>query len=338
MAVQTSNFPIVRTVTQLVRNLLADEPIAPGFPFQPVSVVALGGIVTATFATPPGYIPGDTILAANFTPSDFNGSFVLSASSGTQITWQNNSATNGAATGGTVQGYGTGKKYTDPMLMAYVNSAYRALQRALKATGSTEFKEGQAFVTIPGLTFADPSAQVFLNFEGLSIDSDADPAPEFDISTPIGQLPNDLLSPIELWERRTGSSDDFIPMIDLTNTGGLPSRPQGIVLSCFEWIGDALTFIGATQDNDIKIRYNKGLPPVSDGASQLFVLNSEDYHAFSVASMATKSRGGRNTQEWDAAAEDAKEKLVNAVTRGQQFQSRRSRAFSTRRGFTRRYY
>lgn len=339
MSVQTSNFPTVRTVTDLVRNLLADEPIAPGFPFLPLTVNAAGGLCTATFGTNPGLIENDQILIANI--PTHNGTFVLSSGAGTQITWQNSAAANGPATlaaNSTIQGYGTGKKYTDTLLMPFVNSAYRALQRGLKATGSTEFKTGQAFVTIPGLSFLEPSTQVYLDFTGLTINSDANPAPTFLDANPDGQLPADCLLPRKLWERQTGAAYDFCPMIDLTNTGGLPSRPQGFVLSCWEWIGDHLAFIGAQQDNDIKIEYDRSLPAVSDGSAQLLVLNSEDYHAYAVASMASKSRGGKNTQEWDSAADESKEKLINAYTRTQQFTARRSRGFSSRRGVSRRWY
>jgi hypothetical protein len=338
MSVATSNFPMVRTVTQLVRSLLADEAIAPGYPFVPLSLQVAAGIVTATFASPPGFIVGDTLLVSNFTPSSLNGTYQIGSGAGNQFLWQNSGATGPATVIGTIQGYGTGKKYTDTVLMPFVNSAYRGLQRALKTTGSTEFREGESFVTIPGITFADSSAQVFLNFEGVSIGSDANPPPTFIDSLPLGQLPADLLMPRKLWERPTGSSDNFNRMVDLTNTGGLPSRPQGSVLNCFEWQGDALVFLGATQDNDIKIEYDKGIAAVSDGGSQLFVLNSEDYHAYAVCALVEPGRGGKDAQTWDAASEDAKEKLVNAFTRGQQFKSVRSRGFSSRRGYGRRYY
>ena len=341
MSVPTSNFPQVRTVTDLVRNMLADEPIAPGFPFIPLSVTAdaLGNCV-AVFGINPGFIADDTILLSGWNNNQ-NGVFVLTSGAGNQITWQNTSAAAGVATvtsTSTIQGYGTGKKYTDTLLMSFVNSAYRGIQRALRGTGSTEFRVGQAFVTIPGLTFTEPSTQVILGFTGLSISSDADPAPVFDVANPVGQLPATLLMPRKLWERPTGSSNNFCEMVNLTNSGGLASRPQNYTLSSWEWIEDGLTFIGAQQDNDIKIEFDIGLPAVSDGAAQLLVLNSEDYHAFTVASMVEPSRGGKNTQAYDSAAEDAKEKLIQAATRGQQMHVSRSRAFSSRRGVSRRWY
>jgi len=302
-----------------------------------LSVAAAGGIVTVQFALPPGFISGDSIVLTGASPSGFNGTFTISSANGNQIIFQNNAAPDGAAAGVTIQGYGTGKKYTDTILLPYVNSAYRGLQRALKAAGSTELKEASAFVEVPGLTFTDSSAQVFLSFEGLTIDSDADPAPEFSVP-PLGQLPADLLTPVKVWERRSGSSDEFIPLVDLSETGGLPSRPQGSVLGIYEWAGDSLVFLGATQDNAIKLRYERSLPAVNDGAAQLFVLNSEDYHAFAVAATASASRGGREGQQWAANAEDCKENLIAAEVRRQQAVPRRRRAFSSRQGYTRRYY
>lgn len=333
MAVQTTNFPAVRTVTQLVRSLLADEPLAPGYPFQPLSVVAAAGIVTATFATPPGFIPNDELLIAGFSVGAHNGSFPAGMVSGNQVLWQNSAAPNGSAgTLGTVQGYGTGNRYTDPLLMPMVNSAYRAIQRALRGIGSTEFRTGQAFVTIPGLNAADPTTTVLLGYGGLTINSDATPSPAF-ITTPVSVLPSDCLMPRKLMEAPTGSGDIFIEVVDLTETGGLPSRAQGWTLGSWEWIGDQIALIGALQSNDLRIEYDRSLPPVATGADQLMVLNSEDYHAYSVCALLSPGRGGKNGQTYQQMAEDAKEKLIGSYVRPQQFKSRRSRPFSSRRGY-----
>lgn len=338
MAEPTTNFPTVRTVTQLVRSLLADEPVGPGYPFVPLSVIAAGGIVTAMFATPPGLITDDVILISNI--PNHNGTFNVGIGSGNQIVWQNAAAPNGTATvtsASSIQGYGTGKKYTDTLLMDFVNSAYRSLERALKTAGSTEFKVGQSFVTIPGLSFTEPSTQVVLDFTGLTISSDASPAPTF-LTTPVAQTPSDCLMPRKLWERATGQQYDFQEMTNLTESGGLPSRPQGVRLGVWTWIGDQIVFIGAQGSVDVKIEYDRSLPPVNDGAAQLLILNCEEYMAFSIASAATLSRGGKVAASWDTAAESSKDKLINAYVRGQQFVGRRSRAFSTRRGFRSRIY
>ena len=333
MAVQTTNFPAVRTVTQLVRAMLGDDAVAPGYPFNPVSVVAAGGVVTATFAIPPGFISNDQLLIAGFAPGAHDGTFPCGQLSGNQISWQNNAAPNGAAgTIGTVQGYGTGKKYTDPVLMAFVNSAYRALQRALRGIGSTEFRQNQAFLTVPGLSAGDPSTTVEIGYGGMTIESDANPAPGF-VTVPAFVLPSDLLTPRKLMEAPTGSGDRFVEMADLTNEGGLPSRAQGMALGCWEWAGDAIALIGALQSVDLRMEYDRSLPPVATGADQLMVLNSEDYHANAVCALLEPGRGGKNTATYMQQADEAKEKLIGAAVRPQQFKSFRSRGFSSRRGY-----
>lgn len=337
MSIPTTAQPLVRTVTQLVRALLADEQKGLGVIYDSrtiVSIAAAAGIVVATFALPHGYVLGDNILLAGMTPASANGTFSLTASTTLTITWQNNAQPNGAVGAiGTIQGYGTGKKYTDDVLMPHVNSAYRGLQRALKATGAVEFKVDESFLTVPALSAQDNSAQVSVSYTGMTIESDSTPPPTF-VTPPVGALPQDLFVPLKIWERRTGSTDTFLPMTDLTNTGGLPSREQGLQLGIWEWLGDTLAFLGSQQSNDLRIRYQRGLPVLSDGSSQILVLNSEDYHAFTVAAMVAKSRGGQQVQEWDAAAEECKDKLIAAYTRQQQGTARRSRPFSSRRGFS----
>jgi len=61
----------------------------------------------------------------------------------------------------------------------------------------------------------------------------------------------------QLWERANGSSDDFVEMVDLSQHGGLPSRAQGLTLNIWEWRGDGIYFLGATQDTQIRLRYSK---------------------------------------------------------------------------------
>lgn len=335
MGVPTTAQPTVRTITQLVRALLADEQIGLGVVYDSrtiLSINAATGIVVATFALPHGYVMGDNIVVAGMSAG--NGTFSATASTTLTVTWQNNAQPDGAVTTiGTIQGYGTGKKYTDAVLMPHVNSAYRGLQRALKATGATEFKVDESFLTIPALSGMDASAQVQVSYTGMVIKSDSQNPPTF-VVPPTGALPQDMLVPLKIWERQTGSADQFVPMSDMTSTGGLPSISQGMRLGVWEWIGDSIALVGSQQTNDLRIRYERVYPALSDGSSQVLVLNSEDYHAFTVAAMVAKSRGGQQVQEWDAAADECKEKLIAAYTRQQQGVGRRSRAFSSRRGFS----
>src|SRR5580698_1713884 len=103
-----------------------------------------------------------------------------------------------------------GNLFTDGLLMPYVNSAYRKLQRALAAAGQETFLVDDVLLVVPAVAEVDPSAQVMIN----------------DATAPPNQLPTDLLVPLDLWERANGSSDDFVEMVDLSLRGGLPSMEQ----------------------------------------------------------------------------------------------------------------
>src|ERR1700756_3584463 len=103
-----------------------------------------------------------------------------------------------------------GNLFTDSVLLPYVNSAYRKVQRALANVQSGTFLSDDVLLVVAAVTAVDPSLQMSVT----------------DATAPPNQLPTDLLVPVKLWERANGSSDDFVEMTDLTNHGGLPSQAQ----------------------------------------------------------------------------------------------------------------
>src|SRR5712692_11111912 len=144
-----------------------------------------------------------------------------------------------------------GNLFTDAVLLPYVNSGYRKVQRALANIQSGSFLTDNVLLVVPAITQVDASAQVSIT----------------DATAPPNQLPPDLLVPLKLWERPNGSSDDFMEMTDLSEHGGLPSQPQGLNLQYWEWRADGLYFVGATQDTQIRLRYEKAYPALADGTS-----------------------------------------------------------------------
>src|SRR5271154_3302694 len=105
-----------------------------------------------------------------------------------------------------------GNLFTDTVLLPYANAAYRKVQRALGSVQSGTFLNDDVLLVVTAVGATDPSLQVSIT----------------DATAPPNQLPTDLLVPLKLWERVSGSSDDFVEMTDLTNHGGLPSQPQGM--------------------------------------------------------------------------------------------------------------
>ena len=210
-----------------------------------------------------------------------------------------------------------GNLFTDSVLLPYVNSAYRKVQRALANIQSSTFIVDNVTVVVPAVAGVDPSLQVAIT----------------DATAPPNQLPADLLTPAKLWERRNGSSDDFVEMVDVTNHGGLPSMPQGTSLRFWEWRGDGLYFIGATQDTQVRIRYQKAYPDLSDATSSMLIRNAQDCVGCYAAAMAAMARGSPLADKWTAAGDNALEDLIVRATQREQQSVRRRKPYSWRRGY-----
>jgi hypothetical protein len=211
-----------------------------------------------------------------------------------------------------------GNLFTDAVLLPYANSAYRKLQRALGNAGGGGFLQDDALLVVTALAVPDPSAQVSIT----------------DATAPPNQLPTDLLMPMKLWERRNGSTDEFVEMVDVTQHGGLPPRIQDVSLSVWEWRADGLYFLGATQDRQIRLRYLKTYPDLTDATSPVLVRNAQEAIACATAALAGWARGSPLSEKWDEAASDAIEDLVSAAVRREQQTVRRRRPFSSRSGYT----
>jgi hypothetical protein len=211
-----------------------------------------------------------------------------------------------------------GNLFTDAVLLPYVNSAYRKVQRALGNAGAGGFLSDDVLLVVPAVTAPDSSLQVSIT----------------DATAPPNQLPTDLLVPLKLWERPNGSTDDFVAMVDLTRHGGLPSRPQDLTLSVWEWRADGIYFVGATQDTQIRLRYLKAYPDLTDATSPVLVRNAQEAIAYATAALAGWARGSPLSEKWDDAASDALEDLVSAAVRREQQSSHRRRPFSSRAGYT----
>jgi hypothetical protein len=154
-----------------------------------------------------------------------------------------------------------------------------------------------------------------------------------DATAPPNQLPTDLLVPLKLWERPNCSTDDFVEMTDLTNHGGLPSQAQDVDLEFWEWRADGLYFIGATQDTQIRLRYQRTYPDLVDATSPVLVRNAQEAIAYFTAAMASAARGSLQAERWDEVGADALEDLLVRATQREQHTGRRRRPYTWRQGY-----
>ena|SRR5271157_1558965 len=307
--VGSSRYPQARTVINLVRSLLNDASVAAAM-VPIISAQRSGGVVQITTQGAHGLIAGvlpDQAIISGVSTGllSFNGTFTVATVIGpTQFQYAQAGASE-TQLGGFSAGVNLGAVFTDPVLIPYINSAYRRVRRGLAMSGMPLFVNDLIYLIIPKVAAVDPSIQVGLT----------------DNSSP--QLPIDLLEPIDIWERVNGSSDDFIPMIDLTTHGGLPSIPQGSNLGDWEWRTDGIFFPGATLDTQIRLRYKRALLDIIDGTSTILIPDAQDCIAYLAAAMAAMARGSPLAEKWSAAGEDGLENLIAASTRQQQSVRRR---------------
>jgi hypothetical protein len=320
--VSSTAYSQAREVLALTRSLLNDLGYN-GYPVQIASAVRATNVVTVQTQTPHGLVTNDQTIISGVTggATSFNGTFTVTYVSTFVYTYLqtggNESANVNTGTSAGKQdalGVGLGVIFPDPILIPYLNSTYRRLQRALAMTGATLFRVDNLELVVAKVTTVDPSAQVSIT----------------EATAPPNQLPPDLIMPLKLWERLNLSTDAFVEMNNLTYAGGLPSREQGERLQEWEFRSDGLFFVGATQDTQIRLRYQKALPNLSDGASSIGIRNSQEYLSFGIAAQACNARGSPLAEKWDTAAEDSLEALVAASTRQQQFSPRRRRPYGIR--------
>lgn len=169
-----------------------------------------------------------------------------------------------------------------PYVVPILNSGYRHLQRKLVARGYQTLKKRTILTGVLPVAVLDPGVQVEINYSGY-FDGEANHG------TPA--LPADLLMPMKLRERQTGTTLPFNPMFIARD--GLPSRPQGIWLRDWIWQNDQIEMCGATQENDIDLLYAVFLPDLVllPTPSPVLILRSENSLGYYALAKWAESRG-----------------------------------------------
>jgi hypothetical protein len=205
-----------------------------------------------------------------------------------------------------------GAVFTDTLLMPFLNSTYRGLQRELAESGVSVLAEQQ------DLDLEQDSSTGITNTE-IS-----------DVSSP--QLPTDCLMPHTLWERATANTSDvFVPMEKFMSGGGMLNLQPSTYLRLWEWREDNINLIGATQAITVRIRYEKILPELTLGTDPVQIRSATDVLGFATAALAARSRGARAlAQDLLGAAQMATEKLIERYMRPEQIKARRRRPYGFR--------
>lgn len=150
---------------------------------------------------------------------------------------------------------------SQPYTFTLLNSAWRRLQSDLRELGHDDMYSEAVLLDITACQTTDPGIFCYIDWGGYFDGATYQASPT---------LPGDLIVPVRLWERMNGSNDIFLDMAETAD--GLPGRSKGAWNMEWEWRGDALWFVGATQANDIRMRYEKFLPDIDAAGSALVPL------------------------------------------------------------------
>ncbi len=193
---------------------------------------------------------------------------------------------------------GESRVATDPWTpsIQYLNLALQALQRDCQDKGMPATREVSFIInglapvnSTLGVGAANPAIQVSLGFEGFNDGLVLHNPPV---------LPADLLVPIKVGQRITGSGTLFSP-VPLANDD-LPSINQGVYLGFWCWRTDHIWFNGSQNTMDIQLLYEGGLPKYAITLNPDFwpttlvpILDSADVLAWKVAQLFVAPRAAQ---------------------------------------------
>lgn len=144
----------------------------------------------------------------------------------------------------------------NPQLLNCFNAAIREMYRKLRTVkGKALIRDNYILTALPvvngplGASQPDPTVQTYLNF-----------AFYFDGTNQNASftLPADLMMPLRVWDRQSGTTTVFVPLQEARN--GLDPANQTDELRVWEWREGRINFPGALIQRDIRIKYLAFLP------------------------------------------------------------------------------
>jgi hypothetical protein len=210
-----------------------------------------------------------------------------------------------------------------PYMFPMLQLCYEKLQKRLVRGGMNTYNK---YAEVTGLTpvgTSDPTTQVQLMYSGYY-----DGAALFANPT----LPPDLIVPLEIWERQTATINRWSklgPVSDSITTSSRTSSFQE-----WDWENDVLFLPGATQSNDLRMKYIAFAPELTGPDSQVFVVGCKVALAALIGEMAAKSRGGTEAAvAFKAESDNEIQLLLAPYARKEQYASFVRRPFrGNRRG------
>jgi hypothetical protein len=304
--VGSSAYQSASDVFSMVRSMINDADIPAVVTITSTGAARAGNLVTITTQAPHFLQEGSVVQVGSVTDSSFNGTQTVTAVP-TSTTFQYNQAgANSTSGNGIVSVLIQGDWATDAVLLPVANKAYRKVQRRMKGAGSTTFQKDVIISSMPiGMIILD------------------------DASNP--QLPVDFIAPREIWERQ--STQPFFGPKPMTRVNYLPSWQQSTYNGCYTWQNEAIQFVGATAQLDLRLDYIAGYPALSDGTSPILIRDAADVIASHTAYLITNSRAPESAGVFNEMYEQDMQELLNVQTHARQYKPARRQPNNRRHGY-----
>jgi len=171
-----------------------------------------------------------------------------------------------------------GELWNDDALMPFTQEAYKKAARALRSSEMGIFRKQSSSVAIT-------AGQTTITRSGSP------------------QLPADLVRPIELRERASGSGF-YTPMN--TSDGFIPSEAPAATIDIWDWFNDTIYLHACSANRDVEIQYEADLATVTDVDDVILIPDALGPLSKMVASMAARSRDElqHSRDWWEQAMED----------------------------------
>lgn len=201
-----------------------------------------------------------------------------------------------------------------PFMFPLLNEAADYFAGQLENHGVKTFTKETVLTPIPACHFpamplgaTDPGQQVNISDVGY-FDGSAQHYPP--------QLPTDMIAPQVLWERATGQIESWKEMTEYPD--GLPSITQGQRLACWEWRTERIYMPGATQTNDVRMRYEGETAQFATVNDTIMIRRSQSALANYLAALVVNARNPMAAASCSAAGDSFTNQIIISNVRAMQ--------------------
>lgn len=194
-----------------------------------------------------------------------------------------------------------------PFTFLMLNRAATLFENILINHGITTFTKETVLASVLLKGTQDPGIQINISDSGY-----------FDGATnfPTPQVPTDLQEPEFLWERQTGSQENWLEMEEILD--GLPAQVPNLRLGIWEWRQDAIYMPGATQTNDIRLRYTAEIVNFSTPSDVILIRGAQSALASFLAYVFAQSRGAPSAADFMGQGNDFTLQICRRNSRAKQ--------------------